>query len=120
MAEISEDPLQYTFSLPKEKKHLEYAYLAKAMTDGIRAGYFQAVAHPDRAFRRCHSWTEEMDKCAEMIISAAEDMDIPLEQNEHSKEKKYNFWQQFWEKADGKVKIIHGLDAHKIEELRII
>jgi len=37
------------------------------MIYGIRTGYFDVVAHPDRIFRRCREWTEGCDHIAREI-----------------------------------------------------
>ena len=42
------------------------------MIYGIRTGYFDVVAHPDRIFRRCREWTEGCNHIAREIgVSAA-------------------------------------------------
>ena len=60
-----------------------------------------------------------MSDMANRIIIAAQEIGIPLEQNESSKKQPFHYWKEFWKKAKN-VKIIHGLDAHSVEELRII
>lgn len=61
-----------------------------------------------------------MERIAKEIILAAEQMEIPLEQNESSKRHKHQYWQEFWNLAEGHVQIVHGLDAHAVNELRIV
>jgi histidinol-phosphatase (PHP family) len=108
----------YTFSWDKEQlKKEEYIALGNATVQGIRSGYFGAVAHPDRIYRRKREWTEEMSDMADRIIISAQKMGIPLEQNESSKKQSFHYWKEFWEKAEH-TKIIHGLDAHSVGELR--
>ena len=61
-----------------------------------------------------------MGSVAKEIILAAEQMEIPLEQNESSKKHKRQYWQELWDLAEGHVQIVHGLDAHAVNELRIV
>ena len=50
----------------------------------------------------------------------AEELGIPLEQNESSKATKNYFREEFWKLANGKTDIICGLDAHFIRELKLV
>lgn len=121
MAEADASPDGYSFSMDKEwRKENEYKALGSAIVSGIQSGYFDFVAHPDRIFYRCHTWTEDMERVAKEIILAAEQMEIPLEQNESSRKHKHQYWQEFWDLAEGHVQIVHGLDAHAVKELRIV
>ena len=117
MAETSEG---YTFSWDRERLlQEEYKALGNAEVQGILSGYFDYVAHPDRIFRRQKEWTQDMQAISKDIIKAAIKVGIPLEQNEASKKRKRNYWNEFWELAD-ETKIIHGLDAHHLSEMKII
>lgn len=116
MAELK--PSQYSFSMDEtwliEK---EYKALGDAMVQGMTTGYFDFVAHPDRIFRRCRQWTPEMKTTALEIINTAQAYGIPLEQNEESKHKKRHYWPEFWNLVEENIQIIHGLDAHSVDEL---
>lgn len=71
MAELK--PSQYSFSMDKAwLTKNEYKALGGAMVQGMTAGYFDFVAHPDRIFRRCRQWTPEMATTALEIINAAQ------------------------------------------------
>ncbi|MCR5323936.1 MAG: PHP domain-containing protein [Lachnospiraceae bacterium] len=98
----------------------EYKLLGESIIDGIRSGYFQAVAHPDRIFRRRKIWEGGMEDIARRIINAAGEANIPLEQNESSKKIEKQYWEEFWKIAGSKVKTVHGLDAHFLKELYIV
>ena len=56
---------------------------------------------------------------ADCIIHAAADNDILLEENEASKKEKHHYWSEFWAKVEA-AQVIHGLDAHSLQEIRII
>lgn len=118
MAETS--PEHYTFEWNKEQlNNEEYLALGKAQIAGIQSGYFNAVAHPDRIFRRQKTWSGEMSAMAEQIINAAIQTTIPLEINEASKHQKHHYWQEFWELSK-EAMCINGLDAHSISEIKLL
>ena len=122
MAEASDVLPAYTFSWDKEKlKAEEFMALGEATIEGINTGYFGAVAHPDRIFRRCKSWTKPMEEISKRIIDAAREKDIPIEQNQESMHHKGHFRPEFWDiaKLCG-VNIVQGLDAHKLQDIKII
>lgn len=109
------EPGVYSFS--EADKSLEYAGLCKAMSEGIATGLFQAVAHPDRAFRRCKEFGEGQKRAAKEVIDAAVKKRIPMEINYSSQQRKNNFWPQFWEMVPEEVPRLYGADAHSTEEL---
>lgn len=119
MAETSNTPLAYTFSWDKEKlKSEEYAALGEAIIEGICTGYFGAVAHPDRIFRRCKNWTRQMEDMSNRIIETAMKNKIPIELNQESMHRKSHFRPEFWDIAKlHDVNIIQGLDAHSCNAL---
>ena len=119
MAEDATCPGKYTFDWDKGRlKDEEYVALGEAVCSGIRSRYFNAVAHPDRIFRRKKIWDEGMEKVSLNIISAAKTYNIPLEQNESSRRQKNHYWKEFWDLTDEKTEIIHGLDAHSLKDLK--
>ena len=114
------EPGEYTFSWDKDKLNAEeYIALGNAQIQGINSGYFDAVAHPDRIFRRQKTWSEDMDTMAGKIIACACKMNIPIEINEASKHQNNHFRKEFWDKAEA-AQVIHGVDAHAIDELRML
>lgn len=120
MAEISPDPLRYSFSQsPMELRDKEFRQLGSAIVRGIQSGYFGAVAHPDRIFRQCGEWNRDMARVSEAIIQAALDADIPLEMNLASAEYSFHYKQQFWAMVPEQAKRIVGFDAHSVYEMEM-
>ena len=118
MAEVSATPLSYSFS--ESTDYLirnEYKLLGNAIVQGASTGYFDAIAHPDRIFRRCDSWDSDMEKMSEAIIQSAINADVPLEINLASAENRIYYKKQFWALVPDTVKRLVGYDAHSIEEL---
>ena len=119
MAEVSAAPLAYSFSgSAKYLNENEYKILGKAIVEGAKTGYFNAIAHPDRIFRRCDSWDRNMEKMSVAIIQSAINADIPLEMNLASAENPIYFRQEFWELVPETAKRIVGYDAHSVDELK--
>ena len=111
-------PGEYTFSWNEERlKKEEFSALGNAIVEGIETGCFDAVAHPDRIFRRCKLWNDDMQSVSEEIIHAAQKHMIPLEKNVSSMTQKHHFWQQFWASVPSDVQKIIGVDAHSVQEL---
>ena len=50
------------WSFMDEEQSSEYIGLCKAIVEGIKTGYFDILAHPDRSFRRCKNWTDDMER----------------------------------------------------------
>ena len=107
------------FDSEETKRRLDMTGLGEAMIAGIRTGLFEAVAHPDRIFRRRDGWGEEEAAMAKRIIAAAMEQDIPLEVNMESRAyPEYNFYQpEFWKLVPPECRIIYGVDAHAVQEL---
>ena len=116
MAEVGEN--EYTFSWSDERMNAEeYKALGDAIVCGINSGYFNAVAHPDRAFRHCSTWTGDMSALSQSIVECAVRKAVPLEINFSSMKNQHQYWPEFWAIAR-EAKQITGLDAHSIDELR--
>ena len=117
MAEDPERKTGYTFAWDEGKLDTEeYLALGNAIVQGIQSGHFDAVAHPDRIFRRCRTWTSAMEQVSSKIIHAAYTQGMPLELNINSVNMKYQYWLEFWQLAEANTRII-GLDAHGKDEL---
>lgn len=111
----------YSFSLTNEQLRNEEAEgIGNAIIQGMETGYFQVVAHPDRMFRKCQKWTKKMEDLSKIIINAAKEKNIILEQNLSSRKKNYQYWPEFWDLVPKDVKTIIGTDAHSVEELQRI
>lgn len=118
IAEDPEHPQVYTFSWTRERqKKEEHVVLADAINQAIQTGYFDVVAHPDRIFKRCQFWTQEMEEVTKSIINIAGKKNIPLEINMHSIKDQRYYWPEFWNLLTEDIKIISGMDAHSINQL---
>ncbi len=118
MAQLSETAFTYSFSLEEEQlRRNEYQLLGNAILQGIKSGYFDVVAHPDRIFRRCTAWDAEMNQLSLEIIQQAIAMDVFLEVNQASFENPIHYKQEFWKLVPDNAKLIVGLDAHSLYEL---
>ncbi len=119
MAEVSDSPLSYSFSESAEYLDKnEYKLLGKAIVEGVKTGYFHAIAHPERIFRRCRSWDSDMERTTSVVIQSAVNADIPLEINLASVENPIYFKKEFWKLVPETANRIVGYDAHFIEELK--
>lgn len=105
-----------SLSFGDEDKSIEYVGLCRAIVDGIKTGYFDVVAHPDRSFRRCKTWTADMEHAGLEIIREAQKNNILLERNFSSMKHKKHYWKQFWSEEALEISI-YGYDAHSVEEM---
>ncbi len=117
------NPGSYSFSY----KDLWFPRVAYSVISGIKTGYFDGIAHPDRIFKKEDAWTEEMQEISETIILEAGKRKMFLEQNQAPKKEKNHYWQQFWDTAEKmktdknlEFEIIKGLDAHSTKDIMII
>ena len=109
---------KYTFSWEKDRlEEEEYKALGHAVVEGIQSGFFGAVAHPDRIFRRKKNWDSDMQAISMEIIEAARQQNIPLEVNISSLSHKHHYWPEFWNLVPSDICRIFGTDAHSIKEL---
>lgn len=112
---------KYSFSLDKKVlKQEEVEGLCIAIIEGMRSGFFQVVAHPDRIFRKCDCWNVEMERLSQEIISVAEANNIIFERNLSSCRKKNQYWKEFWEIVPCSLNTIIGIDAHSVDELNLL
>lgn len=119
MAEMPDSPVSYSFSESSDfLNRNEYKLLGNAIVQGASTGYFDAIAHPDRIFRRCDSWDSDMDKMSEEIIKSAINADISLEMNLASVENPIYYRKQFWALVPDTAKRVVGYDAHSIDEVK--
>lgn len=108
---------KYSFSM--SDKSNEYIGLIDAMIAGIETGYFDVIAHPDRAYRRRKGFGDDEIEVADRLLEVVKKhRDIILEQNLSSKRRKRQYWPEFWERA-GDISILVGFDAHSPEEMCI-
>lgn len=104
------------YSFSDADKSNEYIGLCAAMADGARRGYFDVIAHPDRAFRRCKEWTIDMERVAQEVIEAARTYQLFLEKNYSSIQQKRQYWEPFWRSVDLENQL-YGYDAHSVKEM---
>ena len=116
MAETGKD--EYSFSWSKKRLTAEeHRALGEAYIGGIRSGYFDAVAHPDRIFRRRIKWDPDMQEIAERLVEAAAEAYAPLEINMSSMAYGGMFWPEFWELVPKGHPVLVGVDAHSVYEM---
>ena len=112
--EYSEE--KYSFSLNNEILRYEEALgLGTAIIEGMKSGFFQVVAHPDRIFRKCDCWNDTMKNLSYDIVKIAKENNVILERNLSSMKKENQYWKEFWEIAS--CPQIVGIDAHSVNEL---
>jgi len=97
--------------------HVHTFRCGHAVVEGIQSGFFGAVAHPDRIFRRKKNWDSDMQAISMEIIEAARQQNIPLEVNMSSMSHKNHYWPQFWNLVSLDISRIIGTDAHFLKEL---
>lgn len=105
------------WSFMLEDKSKEHIYLAEATVAGINTGYFDVVAHPDRVFRRVKEWSDECRSYAIGIIESAQKMNVYLEKNFSSMQRKRQYRKGFWDNVTKAEMIVYGIDAHSIDEM---
>lgn len=108
-----------SWSFADKDQSREYIGLCNAILEGIKTEYFDVVAHPDRSFRRCKEWTEDMMQVSSEIVMAAKWKNVLLERNYSSMKNKHQYWKQFWSK-EALANSICGYDVHSVEEMETI
>lgn len=98
-------------------KEAEVRGFMEATVQGMRSGYFQVVAHPDRPLDRIELWDENADKIAKTIAETALENGVVLEQNITSMERGYQYKPEFWKNISNKIQTVYGLDAHCVEDM---
>ncbi len=101
---------------------------SKIMTDTMATGLFSFIAHPDGFGAGYKKWDENAKSCAIDILTAAEELNIPLEINGYGLRKdkiptpegtrNVYPWLNFWELAGNyNIKAICNSDAHRPEDV---
>ena len=104
------------YSFMEDDRTLEYAGICQAICTGIKTGLFDVVAHPDRAFRNCNKWTDELSAQSVKLIDTAARHRVKLEKN-LSSIKNGQYRDSFWKLVPEDSGIIYGCDAHSVKEL---
>jgi histidinol-phosphatase (PHP family) len=109
----------YSFQINCEKNEL-FKGLMEAQIEGIKTGYFNVIAHPDRCYRYCQNreWGIYQEIYAKELINAASDYNVILEKNFASMAGDNMFWEEFWKSVPCNAGIVFGYDAHSVAELR--
>ena len=110
------------------EKTTDYIDYANAIEEAFSTGSFAALAHPDIMFINELAWDKNCTKACDIILSAAEKYDIPLEFNANGiRRGKSNYLdgnrypyphERFWGELKGsKQKVIIGSDSHVPEQI---
>lgn len=105
-------PSQYSFQQKCDAIPYTEAIL-KAQIQGIRSGFFDVLAHPERYIRTESEHIFDLER--ELIRTAIEN-NIPLEKN-RTTYLKNEVSEHFWSMVPESAKTIVGYDAHKISDL---
>lgn len=108
---------EWSFNL--HNKNNEWKGLINAEIEAARSGLFDVIAHPDRVFKRCKSWSAQMKTLSNELIKVSCNNKILLEKNFSSKKCKRYYWEEFWKLVSDRHVIIYGSDAHSLDELVI-
>ena len=106
-----------TYSFDDKDMSMEYEGLFDAMIQGVDTGFFDVVAHPDRAFRRRTKWGDGEQKVSRELINVATKAGVYLEQNYSSMMRPNRYWEDFWKLTELDTKVLYGLDAHSTQNL---
>lgn len=113
------------YDTPSPALYLDYAH---TVAEGMRSGYFKAVAHPDIYMINPFAWDADCERAADIIIDAAVATDTVLEYNANGfrREKKqfpdgvrYQYpHSMFWQMAaKAPIRAIVGSDCHDPSKL---
>lgn len=106
-----------SFGYADVDKESEIRGFVSATLQGIRSGYFQVAAHPDRPLDRINRWNKNADEIAKEIAKAAKETGVILEKNITSMKNGYQYKPEFWENIPADVNKIYGLDAHCVKDM---
>lgn len=106
----------------------QYPYYARSIAEGLRTGFFKAVAHPDLYMLNPVAWDDNCRKAADIIIDAAVATGTILEYNANGIRRglqefpdgtRYPYpHDAFWQMAaKAPVKVIIGSDCHSPEQV---
>ena len=109
-----------SFGYADVTKEAEIRGFTKATIEGIRSGYFDVVAHPDRYMDRVEVWDKKADAFSKGIAKAAEEMQVMLEHNVTSILSGRLYRPEFWRNVPESVRTIYGLDAHSVEDMEML
>lgn len=107
----------------------DYIEYAENIAAALETGLFTFVAHPDIMFLNRLPYDKNCDKACDIILSAAEKYDIPLEFNANGIRRGRQMYPEgmrlpyphdrFWKQLKGsKQRVIIGSDCHTPEQIR--
>ena len=106
----------------------QFLFYAQSVAEGMKSGFFKAVAHPDIYMLNHFAWDKNCEKAADIIIDTAAATGTVLEYNANGfRRKPENFpggirhpypHDTFWKiAAQAPVRVIVGSDCHNIPSL---
>lgn len=109
-------PGKYTFNSGRPKDEI-YTRLLNSTIEAMQTGLFSVIAHPDRFLNPDIEWTWKEENYAKNIVKIADENGIFLEKNLSSVEQG-KYYPAFWEYTTKDTKVVYGLDAHSVIELK--
>lgn len=106
-----------SYSFENRDKLLEAEGCGNAIIEGMRTGFFQYVAHPDRIFRYYETWDATASVIADKIWKSAAENGVMLEKNIGSMDRKKQYWPEFWQRRLPEANVISGMDAHSVKQM---
>lgn len=109
---------RYNFLMSREElRESEASGVCEAVIAGMMTGLFQVIAHPDRMFRYCGKWNEEMEQMSNELIKTAIKNGVILERNLSTMKKEDYYRDEFWKLVPDTAEIYLGTDAHRVDQL---
>ena len=110
------------------EKTSDYVCYAENVAEAAATGSFCCIAHPDIMMINDLPWDKNCDKASDIIISAAEKYDIPLEMNANGYRRGIHCYsdgerfpypdERFWKQLCGSdIKVVIGSDCHVPEQV---
>lgn len=105
-----------------------YPLYARQILEGMRTGFFQAIAHPDLIFMNRYAWDEECVRACDLLLEACTKEGYILEYNangyrrgigEFDDGKRYQYPHiRLWEKiAETAIPVVIGSDCHSPDQM---
>ena len=112
-----------TANITEAASTAQYLDYARTVAEGMRTGFFQAIAHPDIFMMAPFAWDDNCRRSADLIIDTAVATGVMLEYNANGFRRgqkrfpdgtRYQYpHEAFWEMAaEAPVKVIIGSDCH--------
>ncbi len=116
----SKDEWVNTYFHERTEQHIEYA---TSLVEGMKSGYYSFVCHPDLFFINDLPYDENTEKACDIIIEAAQELDMVLEYNANGYRREFKSFVdgdrypyphlKFWEKVSKtNIRVLINADAH--------